>query len=235
MNSNPLSPIFHISEHLIEHQMRLAQQKVDDPIKKIIQAALDASCTIMLRSEGKTWTGSGFHIGDGAIVTAAHVAPIEMTQQPHEIYVTFDGQNLMQAKLIASEHEFDAAILFTQDAQSIPSVTLANSDTVEVGDIIAVIGSPEGWHDTATVGRVSNVNQHLGAFAPTPAWNNIIFIDADILPGVSGGMVIGTDGKVIGSVMGIVGQQAEIGIGERAVCPSNKIIALLQQMEKENY
>ena len=107
--------------------------------------------------------------------------------------------------------------------------------TVKVGDIISVIGSPEGWHDTATVGRVSNINQQLGVFAPTEAWNDIIFIDADILPGVSGGMVIGTDGKVIGSVMGIVGQQAEIGIGERAVCPSNKIIALLQQMKKENY
>lgn len=226
MNSNPLSPTFHISEQLILHSMRMAQQKVDDPIKEVIQSALDASCTIMLRSEGKTWTGSGFHIGNGAIVTAAHVAPIEMMQQPHEIYVTFDGTTMMSGKLIASENEFDAAILFVQQATNIPSVVLADSGTVEVGDIIAVIGSPEGWHDTATVGRVSNVNQHLGAFAPTPAWNDIIFIDADILPGVSGGMVIGTDGKVIGLVMGVTGQLAEYGIGERAVCPSNKIKAL---------
>lgn len=226
---------FNFSTELLEWKLRTAQEKFEDPIQKVIQNSLDASCTIMLRANGKTWSGSGFHIGGGLIVTAAHVAPPEMMKEPYEIFVTFDGKQMLPAIIKASEHQIDASILYCQNAESIPPVELADSTTVKVGDIISVIGSPEGWHDTATVGRVSNVNQQLGAFAPTDAWNDIIFIDADILPGASGGMVIGTDGKVIGSVMGIVGQQAEIGIGERAVCPSNKIIALLQQMKKENY
>jgi S1-C subfamily serine protease len=218
---------FKLSTELIEWKLRTAQEKFEDPIQKAIQNALDASCTIVLGAGGKTWTGSGFHIGNGLIVTAAHVAPIEMTSSPYEIFVTFDGKSMMPAVVAVSEHSVDAAILFCQNAIKIPSVQLTNSENVKVGDIISVIGSPEGWHDTATVGRVSNVNQQLGQFAPTDAWNDIIFIDADILPGASGGMVIGTDGKVIGSVIGVVGQQADIGIGERAVCPSNKIINLL--------
>lgn len=222
---------FKLSTELLEWKLRTAQEKFEDPIQKVIQNSLDASCTIMLRANGKTWTGSGFHIGGGLVVTAAHVAPQEMMEAPYEVYITFDGKTMFPSTIKISEHQFDVAILYCQGAESITPVELADSTTVKVGDIISVIGSPEGWHDTATVGRVSNVNQHLGMFAPTEAWNDIIFIDADILPGASGGMVIGTDGKVIGSVIGVVGQQAEIGIGERAVCPSNKIIALLKNLQ----
>ena len=64
--------------------------------------------------------------------------------------------------------------------ENIPTLQFANSDTVEVGDIVAVIGSPEGFHDTATVGRVSNVHQSIND-VNMPAWNDIIFVDADIV------------------------------------------------------
>jgi serine protease Do len=230
MNHDAISPIFKLNSALLEWKLITAQEKFEDPIKKVIQDSLDASCTLMLRSNGKTWTGSGFHVGNGLVVTAAHVAPEDLMSTPYEIVVTFDGQNALPANVVASESNFDAAVLHCPDAARVPSVMLADSSTVEVGDIISVIGSPEGWHDTATVGRVSNVNQQLGAFAPSQAWNDIIFIDADILPGASGGMVVGTDGRVIGLVMGVTGQLAEIGIGERAVCPSNKIAALLNSI-----
>jgi S1-C subfamily serine protease len=107
-------------------------------------------------------------------------------------------------------------------------VVLANSDLVEVGEQVAVLGAPEGWHDTATVGRVSNINQSLGSAAPSPAWNDVMFVDAKILQGVSGGMCVGTDGLVIGSVIGVTGILAEYGVGENVICPSNKIIKLLR-------
>ena len=112
----------------------------------------------------------------------------------------------------------------------IPSLKLGNSNTIEVGDIVAVIGSPEGFHDTATVGRVSNVHQTLGESAPSLAWQDIIFVDADILEGSSGGMVIGMDGFVYGLVMGVTGQHADIGIGQNSISPSNKIIELLKEL-----
>ena len=66
----------------------------------------------------------------------------------------------------------------------------------------------------------------------SPDFFDLIFIDADILQGSSGGMTIGTDGLVYGSIMGVTGQHADIGIGERAICPSNKIQALLQTIKK---
>ena len=86
--------------------------------------------------------------------------------------------------------------------------------------------------DTATVGRITNTHQSLGEGAPTKAWQDIIFIDADILEGASGGMVIGTDGLVYGSIIGVTGQHADVGIGENSACPSNKIMGLMKQLGK---
>ena len=208
-------------------------EKVSDPIKEVIELSLQASCTIFVRAGQDEWTGSGFHLGDGFIATAGHVAPPELLQGPHEITVTFNGRDIAQAELVVSEVGFDSAILTCPPiSKSIPGVTLGDSDTLERGDIIAVIGSPEGFHDTATIGRVSNMHQGLGQFAPTPAWNDVIFVDAKILQGVSGGMVLSTDGKVYGSVMGVTGQNASVGVGENAICPSNKIAALFTKVRR---
>ena len=217
--------------NLLEWKLRIAQEKQDDPIKEIIQQSIQASCTVLVYADGKQWTGSGFHVGDGIVVTAAHVAPVDLSNTPHEIALSFDGQTLYPAQLIASEHNYDIALLSCPEiSNNIPPVVLGNSDAAEIGDIIATISSPEGWNDTATVGRISNIHQSLGEFAPSPAWNDIIFIDADILQGSSGGLVIGTDAMVYGSIIGVTGQFAEIGQGQRAVCPSNKIKALIQSV-----
>ena len=140
-------------------------------------------------------------------------------------------RSFYKAEVLISNPDYDAGILSCKQIEKfIPSLKLGNSNTIEVGDIVAVIGSPEGFHDTATVGRVSNIHQSLGQSAPSLAWQDIIFVDADILEGSSGGMVIGMDGFVYGIVMGVTGQHADIGIGQNSICPSNKVIELLKQL-----
>ena len=166
------------------------------------------------------------------MATAAHVVPPELIGSGAEITATFDGKIMYPMQISVTDPNIDSGIIFNpQVAKIVPPCKLGNSDTAQVGDIIAVISSPEGWHDTATVGRIANIHQSLGE-ADKPAWNDLIFIDADILQGSSGGMTIGTDGFVYGSIMGVTGQHADIGIGERAICPSNKIQALLQTIKK---
>lgn len=217
---------FHIDESALME--RLATGKTDDEMKIAIQSALQSSCTVYVYSVDGAWTGSGFHVGAGQIITAAHVCPSDLRQRPHKIEVTFDGATLYPASIVKSDADSDAAILHcAAHLTNIPAMKLANSDTAEIGDQIAVVSSPEGWHDTATVGRVSNVHQSLGPGAPSQAWNDIIFIDAQILEGSSGGMVVNEDGQVYGIVIGVTGKLAKLGIGEHSVCPSNKIAALL--------
>jgi S1-C subfamily serine protease len=222
---------FRLDANLIELFMRESQTKVDDPIKIVIQSAIAASCTIYVKSGKSEWTGSGFHLGKGLIATASHVAPPKFVNDYTGVQVTFDGKTPLQARVVNSQPNLDVAILYCEEAaNSIPSVQLANSDNAEVGDIIAAIGSPEGWHDTATVGRISNIHQSV-LNADSEAWSDIIFIDADILQGISGGMVIGTDGLVYGLVIGVTGEHADIAIGENSVCPSNKIKMLLDEID----
>jgi putative serine protease PepD len=203
-------------------------EKLEDPIKKTIQLGLQASCSIYVRSGKKNWSGSGFHIGNNIIITAGHVVPADETLT--EILITFDNKNFIPATFLTSDPTIDSgAIRADRIPSNVPTLQFSNSDTVEVGDIVAVIGSPEGFHDTATVGRVSNIHQSIND-PNMPAWNDIIFVDADILEGSSGGMVIGTDNLVYGTIMGVTGQHADIGVGENAVCPSNKITNMLSKL-----
>jgi serine protease Do len=203
-------------------------EKVEDPIKKTIQLGLQASCSIYVRSGKKNWSGSGFHIGNNIIITAGHVVPTDETLT--EILITFDNKNFIPATFLISDPTIDSgAVRAERIPNNIPSLQFANSDGIEVGDIVAVIGSPEGFHDTATVGRISNIHQSIND-PNMPAWNDVVFVDADILEGSSGGMVIGTDNLVIGTIMGVTGQHADIGVGENSVCPSNKITNMLSKL-----
>ena len=204
-------------------------EKIEDPIKEITNLGLQSSCTIVVNHSRSQWSGSGFHIGNGYIVTAAHVTPPDM--QSIDINITFDNKNYFKAEVVSSSPEVDVAILSCPDIiKSIPGLSLGDSDTLEIGDLVIVISAPEGFHDTATYGRISNIHQTLGENAPTSAWQDIIFIDADIMEGSSGGMVIGTDGLVYGIVMGVTGQHADIGIGESSISPSNKIRELIKSL-----
>ena len=204
-------------------------EKVTDQIQEVIQGAIPASCTLYIKTRKSSWSGSGFHVGNGMVATASHVVPPELSGEG-EIIATFDQKTFINCQFLKSDENSESAIVkILDDWNNIPRVLLANSDEIQVGEIVAVIGAPEGWSDTITVGRVSNVHQTMGEYAPSPAWDDVIFVDAKILQGVSGGMCIGTDGLVIGSVIGVTGTLAEYGIGQNVICPSNKILNLLRQ------
>jgi S1-C subfamily serine protease len=199
----------------------------NDPVKKTIQTGLGSSCTIYVRSGKKNWSGSGFYIGNNIVVTAGHVVPNDQTLT--EIMCTFDGKKYIAASFVVSDPSIDSGAVRLEFDPNVAPLRFGNSDALEVGDIIAVISAPEGFHDTATVGRVSNIHQSI-ADPNMPAWNDIIFIDADILEGSSGGMVIGVDNLIYGTIMGVTGQHADIGVGESSVCPSNKIQNMLSKL-----
>jgi len=220
---------FKIDCNLLESLVKTSQTTdlVNDPVKKTIQTGLGSSCTIYVRSGKKNWSGSGFYIGNNIVVTAGHVVPNDQTLT--EIMCTFDGKKYIAASFLVSDPSIDSGAVRLEFDPNVAPLRFGNSDALEVGDIIAVISAPEGFHDTATVGRVSNIHQSI-ADPNMPAWNDIIFIDADILEGSSGGMVIGVDNLIYGTIMGVTGQHADIGVGESSVCPSNKIQNMLSKL-----
>jgi serine protease Do len=139
--------------------------------------------------------GSGVLVSsDGKILTAAHVvetADVASVEFP-------DGQ-LITARVIGSDVQSDVALLqLAQLPKGISPAILGDSDKVEVGDQIFVIGAPFGISQTLTAGHLSgrhrlNKNESTGAV-------EFLQTDAAINSGNSGGPMFDMDGHVIGIV-----------------------------------
>jgi S1-C subfamily serine protease len=211
---------------------RMVMAQVEqEPIFYAIQKALPAACLIIVNQSGtegsaSTWTGSGFLIQPGVVVTSAHVLPSINSQ--HLIKVSFDGISQFNAEILSNNEEVDIGTLRVDPSLKITPPPIAKQVPIP-GESIAVLGAPEGWENVITVGHVSAVNktpQHL----PDPSWNQLIFIDSDIYEGSSGSMVINNSGEIIGMVMGIIGKHAaELQTGQNSVIPIQKIIDNLTQ------
>jgi serine protease Do len=84
-------------------------------------------------------TGSGVVISaDGKVMTAAHVV-----HSMDEINVEFLGGETIPARVISSEPAADLSLLQLQRVPTgVKVATLADSDTVRVGDQVMVVGAP---------------------------------------------------------------------------------------------
>jgi S1-C subfamily serine protease len=199
-----------------------------DPIGMAIQNVLPSICSIWVKDGEETWNGSGFLITAKHVVTASHV--VEDISPNAEIFIAFEEEKFVSAVVLNSNPDIDTAILaLTEVVEGITPLQLCPKEEIMIGEEIAVIGSPAGWHDIVTVGRISGTNKDL-RMSEDPSFQDIILIDADIEAGSSGSAVINIDGKVVGIVMALIGTHAESGIGQRAVSPAYKIQILIQEI-----
>ena len=214
----------HISATSLNTKLVLSQAQ-EEPIFYAIQKAIPSSCLITVYYEQtgqktQNWTGSGFLIQPGMVVTSNHVLPDE--NGASVIKVSFEDSQKYSAKVYSQNVDLDIGVLSIEN-KNIPPIPIAQSMPVP-GEKIAVIGAPEGWENVVTVGYVSAVNM-TPAKLPEPSWQDMIFIDADIYEGSSGSMVINSEGEVIGVVMGIIGKEAaEKNIGQNAVVPIYRVL-----------
>ncbi|MDD7346242.1 Do family serine endopeptidase [Helicobacter sp.] len=134
--------------------------------------------------------GSGVLIStDGYIVTNHHVI-----DGADKILVSLSGSTKeYTAKIIGADSRSDLAVIKI-DANT-PSISFANSDAVQVGDVVFAIGNPFGVGETVTQGIVSALNKSgIGI----NDYENFIQTDASINPGNSGGALIDSRGALIG-------------------------------------
>ncbi|MFC3867513.1 Do family serine endopeptidase [Helicobacter equorum] len=134
--------------------------------------------------------GSGVLIStDGYIITNHHVI-----DGADKILVSLSGSTKeYTAKIIGADSRSDLAVIKI-DANT-PSIGFANSDAVQVGDVVFAIGNPFGVGETVTQGIVSALNKSgIGI----NDYENFIQTDASINPGNSGGALIDSRGALIG-------------------------------------
>ena len=154
--------------------------------------------------ETATGSGSGSIISsDGLILTNAHVVGRETTVQVK----LDDGREFTGDVIAYGEPGLDLAAVQLQDARNLPTIPLATSRAVSVGQTAFAIGNPFGqFQGTLTVGIVSRIDRE----------NNLIQTDAAINPGNSGGPLLNSNGEVIGvntSIFTTDRGSGNIGIG----------------------
>ena len=141
------------------------------------------------REQVRQSLGSGFIISpDGYILTNNHV--VDMAK---DIKVSLADGRVLEAKLIGKSKEIDIALIKV-DAAGLPSVTLGDSDALDVGDWVVAIGNPFGLSHTVTAGIVSAKGRVIGV----GPYDDLIQTDAAINPGNSGGPLFNTKGEVVG-------------------------------------
>src|SRR3984957_1278553 len=152
--------------------------------------------------------GSGVIVrGDGLIVTNNHVV-----EGGSEITVALSDKREFKAKVLLADPRTDLAVLkIDTHGENLPVVPFANSDAVQVGDLVLAIGDPFNVGQTVTMGIVSAL-----ARTQVSASDYQFFIqtDAAINPGNSGGALVTTDGKLAGintAIFSRTGQYAGIG------------------------
>jgi len=140
--------------------------------------------------------GSGVLISeDGLIWTAAHVV-----QSAEEVQIEFIDGDIYQASVLASNEEADVALVQISGDFQIKNkkvVAIGDSDKVDIGEDVFVLGAPHGFKQSLSRGILS------GRYSPENLMNNFIKIeflqtDASINPGNSGGPMFNMRGEVIG-------------------------------------
>ncbi|MEQ1945917.1 MAG: Do family serine endopeptidase [Bryobacteraceae bacterium] len=136
-------------------------------------------------------SGTGFIVDkNGYIVTNNHVV-----DGVDRIKVKLHGDTTeYKARLIGTDRETDLAVIKIDVRRPLTPVTIANSDSVQVGDWAVAIGSPFGLEATVTAGIVSATDRkEIGQ-----QFQRFIQTDAAINPGNSGGPLLNIKGEVIG-------------------------------------
>ena len=160
--------------------------------------------------------GSGVIISeDGYIVTNHHVVQGMRGREVDEIIVRLNDDTEYVASLIGSDSKTDVAVLKVEADAKLPTVTLANSDRLRVGDVVFAIGNPLDVGLTATQGIVSATGRSQGGRVLGPgSYEDFIQTDAAINLGNSGGALIDAWGRLVGINTAIVsGSGGSIGIG----------------------
>jgi len=173
----------------------------DDPVFKRFFPDLERS-----QSQKQTSLGSGVIVSpEGYVLTNHHVI-----QGADDIQLVLSDGRRVAARVRGTDPESDLAVLKV-DAQELPSMTFAATDSPQVGDVVLAIGNPFGLGNTVTLGIVSALGRN---YLGVNRFEDFIQTDAAINPGNSGGALIDTAGNLIGINSTIYSQSGgSLGIG----------------------
>jgi S1-C subfamily serine protease len=158
-------------------------------IPTIAKAAKGAIVTIVMANNDKPIArGTGFLVrADGAIMTNYHVIATGNVG----VVKFADGTILPVDGLLAMDKLHDLAIIKIH-GKTFPTLTLGNSDQIQVGEEVVAIGNPLGLELTVSNGILSGIR------SDEKEDGKLLQITAPISRGSSGGPLFNMSGEVVG-------------------------------------
>jgi S1-C subfamily serine protease len=138
---------------------------------------------------------------DGQVLTNNHVV-----DQSTSIKVTIAGRSgTYTAHVVGVDPAVDVALIQIEGVSGLPTVTLASSSNLKVGDSVVAIGNALGLGGTPAVssGTITALNQSITASeggSKSEQLTGMIQSDAPISPGDSGGALVNSAGQVVGMI-----------------------------------
>ena len=160
-------------------------------------------------AEGKlalSGIGSGAVIDTekGYVVTNAHVVA-----GGKGFLINLPDGRVIKARLVGIDTPTDIAVLQADDLR-VEAVSIANSDSLRVGDVVFAVGYPLGLEQSLSMGVISG----LGRSASADSLQDFIQTDAAINSGNSGGPLLDSQGRLVGINTAIVSKSGgSNGIG----------------------
>jgi len=165
-------------------------QGVDPSLRQFFGDGLGQGLNQQPQEQNEKALGSGVIVSpEGYILTNNHVV-----DGAKDITVTLHDKREMKARVVGTDPRTDIAVLKI-DGSNFPSLMLADSSKVEIGDIVLAIGDPFGVGQTVTAGIVSATGRSGLGIEPL---EDFIQTDAPINPGNSGGALVDDEGHLVG-------------------------------------
>ena len=206
--------------------------------KQVYKMNVGAVCGIATQVTTNVWgqtatascAGSGFVLTqDGYIVTNNHV--VSDADEGTIVVRLYSGEEYT-ADVVGTDTMNDVALLKIE-TEGLQTVTIGDSDEIEVGEIVEAIGNPLGELTfTMTAGYISALDREINADG-TPI--NMLQTDAAINSGNSGGPLFDMNGNVIGITTAKVSGETESGVtieGIGFAIPINDVLRVVYDLQQ---
>ena len=158
----------------------------------VYQRVVSSIAIVRVQGSGGTSIGTGFLVDRGLVLTAAHVA-----RTAESVVVDFHETQVSDARVVGYDARRDVAALRLASPVNAVPLDVVDTNAVQTGDPVVVIGTPRGMPRVMTTGEVRAMNVTFPGLIP----KIMIFFDAGVAPGNSGGPLLNAQGQVIGVVV----------------------------------
>jgi serine protease Do len=167
--------------------------------------------------------GSGFIVREGLAVTNYHVV-----RGASGVEVVYGDGVRGGGRVLAYDPARDLALL-SIDRRDVKPIKLGDSDRLEPGELVLVVGSPLGLQGpSVSLGVVSAVGRTLVDQESGVILEDLIQTDAAINPGNSGGPVVNANGEAVGVTTAIIARAQGIGFA----IPINSVKRFIAMIER---